>query len=338
MAIFNSRKVRHPMHVVHGFDHVPPAMRGASLAIGNFDGVHRGHQALLAATREAAVTHANKRKSNALAGVMIFEPHPRTVFQPERPHFELTPIKQKLALLCRYGMDLTAIVPFDTALAGLSAEAFVERVLVAGLGVSHVVVGYDFHYGKGRAGNPESLRQAGRAYNFGVTVIDQIADAGEIISSSAIRTELAQGDVFGAAKMLGHWWRAAGVVRGGAKRGAGMGYPTANTPLLPGTALAHGIYAVRVYIKGVPHHGAAYLGTRPTFDDGAAVLETFLFDFNEDLYGREIEIEFIALIRGDRKFDGMDALVKQMAIDCDQARVKLRAVDARDPFMLPGDT
>jgi riboflavin kinase / FMN adenylyltransferase len=327
------------MHVIHGFDHVPLALRGAALAIGNFDGVHRGHQALLAVTREAAARHARsgavKTPGKAsLAGVMIFEPHPRTVFQPDRPHFQLTPIDQKLALLRRYGMDLTAIVPFNLALAALSAEAFVERVLVAGLGAAHVVIGYDFHYGKGRAGNPETLKQAGKHYDFNVTVVDQIADAGEIVSSSAIRAELAQGDVFGAAKLLGHWWRVAGVVRGGAKRGTGMGYPTANTPLLPGTALAHGIYAVRVIIDGAWHHGAAYLGTRPTFDDGAAVLETFLFDFDQDLYGREIEIEFIALIRGDRKFDNMDALVKQMAIDCDQARVALRAVDANDPFPL----
>jgi riboflavin kinase / FMN adenylyltransferase len=326
---------RKPMDVIHGFEHVPLALRGAALAIGNFDGVHRGHQALLAAVTHAS-TGTKGRPAGALAGVMIFEPHPRTLFQPDRPHFQLTPVPQKLALLRRYGMELTVIVPFNAALAALSAEAFVERVLVAGLGVSHVVVGYDFHYGKSRAGTPESLKQAGRSYNFGVTVVDQIADAGEIVSSSAIRTELAQGDVFGAAKMLGHWWRVAGTVRGGAKRGTGMGYPTANTPLLPGTALAHGIYAVRVYIDGERHHGAAYLGTRPTFDDGAAVLETFLFDFDQDLYGREIEIEFIAMIRGDRKFDGMDALVEQMAIDCDRARVKLRAADANDPFALPG--
>ena len=319
------------MHVIHGFEHAPRPLRGAALAIGNFDGVHRGHQALLVATRSAAAARAAK----SLAGVLIFEPHPRTVFQPERPHFELTPVQQKLALLRRYGMDLTVIVPFNVALAGLTADAFVERVLVAGLGVSHVVVGYDFHYGKGRAGTPESLKKAGLAYGFGVTIVDQIADAGEIVSSSAIRTELAQGDVYGAAKMLGHWWRVGGVVRGGAKLGTGMGYPTANTPLSPGTALAHGIYAVRVYIDGSRHEGAAYLGTRPTFDDGAAVLETFLFDFDQDLYGREIEIEFVALIRGDRKFTGSDALVKQMAIDCDQARGKLRALDANDPFAWP---
>jgi riboflavin kinase / FMN adenylyltransferase len=325
------------MHVIHGFEHVPLALRGAALAIGNFDGVHRGHQALLAATRTAAASYPASKSGRTLAGVMIFEPHPRTFFQPGRPHFQLTPVDQKLSLLRRYGLDVTAIVPFNATLAGLPADAFVERVLVAGLGVRHVVIGYDFHYGKGRTGHPQGLAEAGREFGFGVTIVDQVADGGEIISSSAIRAELAQGDVVGAAKMLGHWWRVAGAVRGGAKRGTGMGFPTANTPLLPGTALAHGIYAVRVYIDGARHQGAAYLGTRPTFDDGAAVLETFLFDFDGDLYGRDIEIEFVAFIRGDRKFDGMEALVEQMEIDCDHARAKLATVEAYDPFAWPQD-
>jgi riboflavin kinase / FMN adenylyltransferase len=320
------------MHIVHGFEHVPVEHRGAALAIGNFDGVHRGHQALLAATRDAAATTHATTRARVQSGVLIFEPHPRTFFQPDRLHFQLTPLDQKLTLLRRYGMDMTAIVPFNAALAGLSADAFVERVLVAGLGVRHVVVGYDFHYGKGRTGTPDTLKQAGRDLGFGVTIIDQIAEGGEIVSSSAIRAELAQGDVVGAATMLGHWWRVGGIVRGGAKRGTGMGYPTANTPLLPGTALAHGIYAVRVYIDGRRHHGAAYLGTRPTFDDGAAVLETFLFDFEQDLYDKSIDIEFVAFIRGDRKFDTMAALVKQMDIDCAAARVALTAVAAKDPF------
>jgi riboflavin kinase / FMN adenylyltransferase len=317
------------MHVVHGFEHIPAELRGASLAIGNFDGVHRGHQELLRAAQTAAQTLTPPR-----AGVMIFEPHPRTVFQPDRPHFQLTPIDQKLALLRRYGMDMTVVVPFNHALAGLTANDFVERVLVAGLGARHVVVGYDFHYGKGRVGTPADLKAAGRTYGFGVTVVDQVADRGEIISSSAIRTELAQGDVVGAAALLGHWWRVSGVVRGGAKRGTGMGYPTANTPLLPGTALAHGIYAVRIYVDGIRHHGAAYLGTRPTFDDGAAVLETFLFDFDADLYGATIEIEFISFIRGDRKFDSMDALVRQMDTDCKMAKVRLATSQERDPYPL----
>jgi riboflavin kinase/FMN adenylyltransferase len=166
---------------------------------------------------------------------------------------------------------------------------------------------------------------------FGVTVIGQVAEAGEVFSSSAIRAELGQGDVKGAAQMLGWWWRVGGVVRSGAKRGTDLGYPTANIGLLPGTALAHGIYAVRVHAEGLHHDGAAYLGTRPTFDDGAPVLETFLFDFNGDLYGREIEIEFIDFIRGDRRFDGAAALQAQMDRDCEQARAILARAPATPP-------
>lgn len=317
------------MHVIHGFEHFPLNAREGVVAIGNFDGVHRGHQALLAETR--AIATRSKRR----AAVMVFEPHPRVYFQPDKPHFRLTTLEQKSALLERYGMDITIVLPFDAVLAGLSADAFVERVLVAGLGVSHVVVGYDFHYGKGRTGTTATLLEAGRAMGFGVSLIDQVAVSGEPASSSAVRAELAQGDVRSAADMLGHWWRVAGRVQGGAKRGTGMGYPTANVTLAKGTTLAHGIYAVRVYVGDARHDGAAYLGRRPTFDNGPAVLETFLLDFDGDLYGKEIEIEFIAHLRSDRKFDGAEALVAQMDQDVAAARRILAEVNRTDPFALP---
>jgi riboflavin kinase / FMN adenylyltransferase len=309
------------MIVLHGTENVPPAARGAALAIGNFDGVHRGHQALLQAARDAADRIGRK------AGVILFEPHPRELFQPDKPHFRLTPLPRKLELLEAFGLDLAVVLRFDAALAGLSADAFIERVLESALGVSHVVVGYDFHFGKGRAGDPETLRRAGSTRGFGVTVVAQVADAGEVFSSSAIRAELAQGDVQGAAEMLGHWWRVSGTVIGGAKRGTGLGFPTANIALAPGTALAHGIYAVRVMVDGHTHAGAAYLGTRPTFDDGAPMLEVFLLDFDGDLYGREIAVEFINHIRDDLRFDKAEALKAQMQADCDRAR----AILARAP-------
>ena len=161
-----------------------------------------------------------------------------------------------------------------------------------------------------------------------MTVVAQVAEAGEVFSSGAIRAELAQGDVKGAAQMLGWWWRVSGKVTGGAKRGTGLGFPTANIALAPGTALAHGIYAVRVHLDGSRHDAAAYLGTRPTFDDGAPVLEVFLLDFDGDLYGRDIEVEFIDFIRGDRRFDGSEALQAQMARDCERAREILRQAPA----------
>jgi riboflavin kinase/FMN adenylyltransferase len=305
----------------HGYDHAPAKIRGAALAIGNFDGVHRGHQGLLAAARAAATT-----KPGRLAGAIVFDPHPRTVFQPDRPHFQLTTLPQKLRLMERYGMGVTVVLPFSAALAALSAQDFVERVLVAGLGVGHVVVGYDFHFGKGRAGTPQTLQAAGAEMGFGVTIVDQIGADGEVVSSSAIRAELAQGDVSGATQMLGHPWRLAGEVVSGAKRGTGLGYPTANMALPKGVTLAHGIYAVRVHTPAGVFDGAAYLGTRPTFDAGTPALETFLFDFDGDLYGRQIEIEFFERIRGDRHFESAEALVAQMDLDIAAIRTVLGSV------------
>jgi riboflavin kinase / FMN adenylyltransferase len=308
----------HRMQVLQGIENVPADARGAVLAIGNFDGMHRGHQALLQATRDEA------RKLGRRSGAILFEPHPREFFQPEKPHFRLTPLPRKLKLLEQLGLDLAVVLPFDAALAGLAAEDFIERMLVKGLGAGHIVIGYDFRFGKGRAGDPDTLRRAGEAHGFGVTVVPQVAEAGEVFSSSAIRAELAQGDVKGAAEALGHWWRVAGRVIGGAKRGVGLGFPTANLALPASTALGHGIYAVRVYVGSERHDGAAYLGTRPMFDDGEAILEVFLLDFDGDLYGREIEVEFIDFVRTDAKFQSVEALKEQMAKDCARARNILR--------------
>jgi riboflavin kinase / FMN adenylyltransferase len=313
----------HTVMILEGIDHVPPAARGAALAIGNFDGVHRGHQALLQAAKDAAAVSGGK------AGVILFEPNPREYFQPDKPHFRLTPLPRKLELIAAFGLDLAVVLRFDAALAQLSADAFVEQVLVKGLGVAHVVIGYDFRFGKGRTGDPEMLRRAGAAHGFGVTVVAQVAGGGEVFSSSAIRAELAQGDVAGAAEMLGHYWRVSGTVIGGAKRGTILGFPTANIALAPNTALAHGIYAVRVTADGKTHSGAAYLGTRPTFDDGAPLLEVFLFDFHGDLYGREIAVDFIDHIRADRRFDSVEALTAQMQRDCDRARAILERAPSR---------
>jgi riboflavin kinase/FMN adenylyltransferase len=313
------------MIVLNGTGSVPPAARGAVLAIGNFDGVHRGHQALLQAASSEA------RKLGAPAGVILFEPHPREFFQPDKPHFRLTPLKRKLELLERFGLDLAVILAFDAALAGLPAQDFVERIIVGALAARHVVIGYDFRFGKGRTGEPEMLRRLGSAHGFGVTVVAQVGEAGEVFSSNAIRAELAQGDVAGAAQMLGHWWRLSGEVIGGFKRGAGLGFPTANIALPPGAALAHGTYAVRVYVEGKAYAAAAYLGTRPTFDDGAPMLEVFLFGFDGNLYGREIAVEFIGFVRTDAKFASAEALKEQIARDCARAQAMLDAASVDPP-------
>lgn len=289
------------------------------MAIGNFDGVHLGHRALL----NAAV--ATARQLGRPSGVMVFEPHPREYFQPNEQHFRLTPLKRKLALFEKLGLKVAFVEHFDQQLAGLKANEFIERVLVAGLGVSHVIIGYDFYFGNKRGGNPELMAQAGEQLGFGVTILPPVADQGEVFSSSGVRLHLAQGDVRGAARMLGENWRVAGKVVGGAKRGTGMGYPTANLPMPKGTALGHGIYAVRAHVDGQTHDAAAYLGTRPTFDDGMPVLEVFLFDFDGDLYGHEMDVEFVDFIRGDRKFASADELVTQMNADVAQARAVLAA-------------
>jgi len=302
------------MLVVNGYSRVPDDARGAVLALGNFDGVHRGHQALIKRTTETA------RASGRRAGSIVFEPHAREFFLPDEPHFRLTSLDEKLRLFSDLGLDLAVVIAFDAELARLDAEAFVARVLVGALQVRHVVVGYHFFFGRNRSGTPETLRVLGEKSGFGVTIVEPVAEAGEVFSSTAIRLKLAQGDVRGAAHGLGRWWRVAGRVVRGAKRGAGLGFPTANVPMAKGTALAHGIYAVRAWLDGKSHDGAAYLGTRPMFDDGAPVLEIFLLDFAGDLYGQPIEVEFIEHIRDDRRFDSVEALKAQMEKDCARAR------------------
>ncbi|MGF1649411.1 MAG: bifunctional riboflavin kinase/FAD synthetase [Hyphomicrobiaceae bacterium] len=314
------------MRVVRDFQPVTAMHRGHVVAVGNFDGVHRGHQALL----RRALDIAKVRRTGA--GVLVFEPHPRVFFRPEESHFELTPLPRKLELLSGYGMQLAGVLSFNAALANQSPEAFVEHALIDWLGVSHVVVGYDFFFGKSRSGTPELLKSLGLIRGFGVDVVAPQAEAGEPFSSSAIRAKLAASDVSGAAHDLGSWWRVTGPVVGGAQRGGPMGFPTANVVMPKGTSLGHGIFAVRVAVDGGWHSGAAYLGTRPTFDDGKPVLEVFVFDFAANLYGKSLTVEFIDHIRPDRKFDNVDALVAQMEQDCARARAILAEAPALPNF------
>ncbi len=303
------------MEVLNGWRDVPEALKGASLAIGNFDGVHRGHRAVIAAAAGPGV----------LAGAMVFEPHPRAFFQPNRPLFQLTSLERKLELLENCGLDLVAVLPFNAELAGLSAESFVHNVLVEGFAVSYATVGYNFYFGKGRQGNPAVLEALGAKYGFGVTVVEPVGSAGEIFSSTRIREMLAEGDVTSAGEALGAWWQIEGVVESGAGRGTGLGFPTANLRLAEGQSLRYGIYAVLVGVDGEWHQGAAYLGTRPTFDAGPPLLETFLFDFDGDLYGRRIKVQFVDFIRPDAKFRSGTDLATQMQIDCKKARAILSA-------------
>ena len=319
------------MQVIQGDARVPDAFKGGAVAIGNFDGVHRGHQVLLQATR------ADANRLGSTSGAMVFEPHPRAFFRPDEPLFALTTLDEKLRLFRALDLDFVSVIRFDAAFASLTPEMFADRILVERFAIRHVVIGYDFYFGKGRAGTPETMRALGASRGFGVTVIPPVAEAGEVLSSSAVRARLSTGDVRGAAIELGHWWRVRGMVVGGARRGTGMGFPTANITLSPGTALGHGIYAVRVWIDSACHQGAAYFGQRPTFDNGAPILEVFLFDFDADLYGREIEVEFIGFVRPDQRFPDMAALKVQMDADCRRAREILSAAPFL-PYFAEGKT
>lgn len=311
------------MLVIRGRQQLPERARGGVLAIGNFDGVHRGHKALL---REAM--HIAKAESRQ-AGVVIFEPQPREFFRPEEPHFRLTPLPEKLRLLEEIGLDFAVVLDFDAELAGLPADDFITEVLVKTYGLAHAVIGYDFYFGKARGGTPETMRAAGQKLGFGVSIIDQQAEEGEIFSSTAIRLHLVQGDIRAVTRALGHWWRVSARVISGQKLGTKLGFPTANVELPRGCALLHGIYATRVLIGDEVYLGAAYFGTRPSADDGPVRLEVFVLDFEGDLYDQEIAIEFVDFIREDKRFSDLETLKAQIAEDCTRARAILSAAGDR---------
>lgn len=315
------------MRVISGADAVPADLRGGVVALGNFDGVHRGHQAVL------GVARAKAREAGVAAGAMTFDPHPRLFFKPTAPMFTLSPLKHKQMLLDAFGMDFSAVLAFDKALAEQTAETFVDEVLVGRWGVSHVIVGYNFFFGKGRGGSPALLAELGGKRGFGVSVVQPASDEGEVFSSSSVRDLLRVGNVRDAADILGHWWAVEGVVEKGAHLGTGMGYPTVNVMLEQGQALHHGIYAARVIARGKRYNGAAYNGRRPTFDNGVAKLEVFLFDFSGDLYGADITVELIDFIRPDAAFPSAEALVEQMADDCAKARGILDRINSADPML-----
>jgi riboflavin kinase / FMN adenylyltransferase len=314
------------MEVVTGWRDVPRSTRGAVLAIGNFDGVHRGHQAVLGQAHDLA------KSAGRRSGAVVFEPHPREFFAPDQPFFRLTPLPVKLELLAALGLDQTFVIDFGPELSGLSAETFATDVVAKELGAAHVVVGYDFTYGKGRTGNPAELAALGDKLGYGVDIVRPVTQGGAIFSSSTVREHLRRGEIRAAADQLGYWWRIRGRVETGAGRGKGLGFPTVNLPLAPGQDIAHGIYAVRVEHRGRRYAAAGYVGARPTFGGGSPVLEAYLLDFTGDLYGEEIEVEFIERIRGDMTFATPEALAAQMQADCAEAGAILAMLEAKDPM------
>jgi riboflavin kinase / FMN adenylyltransferase len=312
-----------------GLDQPPHAglLRGAVVAMGNFEGVHRGHRAVIAAA--VARAHALGRPAAALT----FEPHPRAFFNPGEALFHLTDAAAKLRLFAATALDGAVVMKFDAALAALDPAAFVERVLIDRFAITGVAIGFDFHFGKARAGSPAYLKEKGDRLGFHVDVVPALLDGGRRISSGAIRAALAAGRPEEAADLLGYPWFVTREVVHGDQRGRELGYPTANLRLDPGCDLRHGVYAVRVEVEGRRMDGVANFGRRPMFDTGTVLLEVFLFDFSGDLYGRVLDVAVISWIRPEFKFDTIDELIHRMAEDCRIARNALkRAGDVFPPL------
>jgi riboflavin kinase / FMN adenylyltransferase len=302
--------------------------RGAVVAMGNFDGVHLGHRAVIAAALQMGKAHGKP------AFAVTFEPHPRSFFSPNSPQFRLSDEANKLRLLAGTGLDGAVVMTFDKTRAGTSAQDFIHHDLIGRLGISGIAVGYDFHFGKGRVGSPSLLVSEAPRLGIEVDVQAHVDIEERPVSSSAIRMALAEGQIADATAMLGGPWFVTGEVIHGEKRGRDLGYPTANIRLDKNCSLKHGIYAVRVG-RGqgkdqVRFDGVASFGRRPTFDNGAPLLEVFLFDFTGDLYGAALDVAFIGFIRDELKFDKIDALVRQM--DDDSARARAALAAAPDVF------
>jgi riboflavin kinase/FMN adenylyltransferase len=322
------------MKIFRHYEDVPCALKGAVVAVGNFDGVHLGHQALIAEARRQALAR------KAPLAVLAFEPHPSEFFRPRPDSIRLTPLRTKARLLAELGVDAMFALTFDESMAKRSAEDFVTQVLIGGLGLSGVVVGPDFEFGKGRAGNVATLKQMGEANGFTVTCFDMVktlsaSGGGEKISSTRIRESLKAAQPGEAARLLGRFWAVEARVEHGDGRGRTMGFPTANMHLGHCLAPAFGVYAVRVTIteneKPVGRHdGVANFGIRPMYQTPVPLMEAHLFDFDGDLYGKHLSVELIAYLRPEAKFDSLDALIVQIGVDAQKAR-KILAVTPQTP-------
>ena len=299
-----------------GLEKVPEALKGAMVAIGSFDGVHRGHPAVLARLKEQA------RASGVPAVMLTFEPHPRDVFAPAPFMFRLTPPDIKARLCAALGLDGIVLMPFSRDLSMVEAEDFVSRFLVKALRVSGVVVGADFHFGHNRRGTPDFLRAAGAMHGFSVDILDLLPEGEEAVSSSRIRKALGEGDVPLANNLLGYHWFFGGEVVKGDQRGRQLGFPTANIATSSSFGLAQGVYAVRARLGEKLLDGVASYG-KPMFNNELPPFETFLFDFDADIYGRHLEIALIGHIRGQEVYKGLDELIAAIARDSRKARETL---------------
>ncbi len=309
------------MRIIRDIQFVDPQDRGASAAIGNFDGVHLGHQAVIDIARKAG------QDINAPLGVMTFEPHPREFFAKDAPPFRLMNAEAKANRLEKLGVERLYEISFNARLSSLTAREFAQDIIADALGLKHIVVGRDFCFGKGRAGTSDMLETFGAEMGFGVTIADLVQGDHGHISSTNIRDALSDGRTGDAAKMLGHYHRIEGEVIRGDQRGRHLGYPTANMSITGLHPPKFGVYAVRVDVLSGPHQGsyigASSIGVRPMFGENVPNCETFLFDFKGDLYGAHLSVALVDFLRPEMKFDGVDALVAQMGADCDRARTLL---------------
>ena len=310
------------MRICRHYGQVPAEGRGAVVALGNFDGVHLGHRGVIGHAANVA------EQSGAPLGVLSFEPHPVKVLRPDGAPHRLTPFRVKARRLRECGVEWFFCLPFTRAFAEKSADFFIDDVLGAGLALSHIVVGHDFRFGKGRMGDFESLRAGGDRHGFGVTPVEPIGNAGEIYSSTRVRNYLQRGEPRLAAAILGHLWEVEARVLHGDKRGRELGYPTANLHFDEHVEPAFGIYAVWAGIVDGDetewHPAVASCGVRPTFGGTQLKLEVHFFDFDRDLYGKYLRVAFVNWIRPEEKFDNIDDLVKKMDEDCYNARFMLK--------------
>ncbi len=312
------------MRIIRDPYFIDPADRGAVAAIGNFDGVHLGHRAVIELARSIAL------QTNAPLGVLTFEPHPRQFFRPDSEAFRLMNAAARAHRLEKLHVEKLLELPFNAALSGLSAQEFASQILHAQLGLRHVIVGEDFQFGKNRAGHAADLVRFGADLGFGVTVAPMVALHGGEVSSTAIRSALSDGKPRDAAAMLGHWHRIEGPVIRGEQRGRELGFPTANMSIAGLHPPRFGVYAVKVDVLDGPHqghyNGAASIGVRPTFGVNQPNCESYIFDFKGDLYGATLSVALVDYLRPELKFDGLPALITRMSTDCDQAREILRHV------------
>lgn len=325
------------MQFFRSMDDLPAASRGGVLAMGSFDGFHRGHQNVVGKAAQLA------EQMNVPLGVFTTEPHPRMVFQPDIEPFSLTPLQTKARLLEDFGVDFLYALPFNKQVASMPAQDFVLNILLAKLGALHLVFGYDYRFGQGRGGGANVLTWMGHQEGFGTTQLEPIGvgvegNAGEIYSSTLVRDAIREGLVRRAAALLGHWWSVEGEVKKGDQRGRLIGFPTANIEIGEFIKPRLGVYAVRVHrpSKGDHFVGVANVGKRPTFDKTDVLLEAHLFDFDDDLYGEPLQVDFVSYIRSERKFDGIESLKAQIAQDCGTAKLALANPDnAVDRFPKP---